>query len=216
VQHSQAFSTSQCFNSPRNRHGLVSCRWHSWGCPFRAFPLLKSVAPSDARSPLDVSKRFQSPDLQQAARHAPFPARPPPGGYPSSKSVLTAVDVNPFTAAVTLLGLLLFKGLPRRMMVRPSPALLSRTFTPARLPCKQVRLAFARYPRVSLTCRVACLSCIPKNTFETAVLLEVHSLVTLHSFLKLPSPSLIISRHVPECVTASCRTFFRGHLLLPE
>jgi hypothetical protein len=126
------------------------------------------------------------------------------------------VDVNPIAAAVTLLGFFLFKGLPRRTMVRPSPALLSRTFTPARLPCKQVRLAFARYLRVSLTCRVACLSHIPKNLFKTAVLLEVHSLVTLHSFLKALPPWLIFSPQVPECVTASRQTLFGYRFLLPE
>jgi hypothetical protein len=178
--------------------------------------LLKSVAPSDARSPLDVSKRFQIRFAQQAALHAPFHARPPPGAYPSSKSVLTMVDVNPITAADTLLGLLLFKGLPRLAMVRPSPALLSRTFTPARLPCKQVRLTLARYPRVSLTFRVACLSHIPKNTFKTAVLLEVHSLVTLHTFLKAPQPWLIFSPQAPQCVTACRQTLLGLRFLLPE
>jgi hypothetical protein len=216
VLRSQAFSTSQRLNSPRNRHGLVSCRWHSWVFPFRAFPSLKCVAPSDARSPLDVSKRFQSPAAQQAARHAPFPTRPPPGVYPSSKSVHTMPDVNPNTAADTLLGFILFKGLPRLAIVRPSPALLSRTFTPVRLPCKQVRLPIARYPRVSLTCHVACLSHIPKNMFKTAVLLEVHSLVTLHTFLKVPPPWLMFSPRAPECVTASRQTLFGLCFLRPE
>jgi hypothetical protein len=149
VLRSQVFSTSQRFNSPRIRHGLVSCRWHSWGFPFRVFPLLKCVVPLDTRSPLDVSKQFQKRSTRQAVLHAPFPIRPPPGGYPSSKSVLAAPDVNPNTAADTLLGFIPSKGLPRFAMEPPSRPLLSRTSTPAHLPCKQVRLPFARYPRVS-------------------------------------------------------------------
>jgi hypothetical protein len=112
-------------------------------------------------------------------------------------------DVNPNTAADTLLGFILFKGLPRLAMQPPSRPLLSRTFTPVHLPCKQVRFPFARCPRVSLTIRVACLSRIPKNTFKTAVLLEVHSLVTLHTFLKAAAPWLIFSPQAPEYVTAS-------------
>jgi hypothetical protein len=132
----------------------VTALFHAAGTPgvlpCRAFPSLKCVAPLDARSPLDVSKRCQSPSTRQAALHAPFPVRPPPGVYPSSKSVHTMPDVNPNTAADTLLGFILFKGLPRFTMGPPSRTFLSRTLTPARLPCKQVRLPFARYPRVSL------------------------------------------------------------------
>jgi hypothetical protein len=112
-------------------------------------------------------------------------------------------DVNPNTAADTLLGFFPSKGLPRFAMGLLSQPLLPRTFTPVHLPCKQVRLPFARYPGVSLTNRVACLSPIPKNTFKTAVLLEVHSLVTLHTFLKAPPPWLMFSPRAPEYVTAS-------------
>jgi hypothetical protein len=112
-------------------------------------------------------------------------------------------DVNPITAADTLLGFFLFKGLPRLAIKPPSRLLLSRTFTPVQLPCKQVRLPFARCPRVSLTLRVACLSRVPKNTLKTAVLLEVHSLVTLHTLLKALPPWLMVSPQAPEYVTAS-------------
>jgi hypothetical protein len=198
----------------------VTALFHAAGAPgvfpFRAFPLLKCVAPLDARSPLDVSKRFQSRSPQQAALHAPFPVRPPPGGCPSSKSVHTMPDVNPNTAADTLLGFILFKGLPRFAIKPPSRPLLSRTLTPVRRPCKQVRLPFARCPRVLLTNRVACLSRFPKKPFKTAVLLEVHSLVTLHTFLKSTPPWLIFSPRAPEHVAASRKTLFRFCSLRPE
>jgi hypothetical protein len=150
VQHSQVFSTSQRFTPPAS----VTALFHAAGTlgvqPFRAFPLLKCVAPSDARSPLVVSKGFQKRSTRQAVLHAPFPLRPTPGVYPSSKSVHAMPDVNPNTAADTLLGFILSKGLPRFTMGPPSRSLLSRTSTPAHLPCKQVRLPIARYPRVSL------------------------------------------------------------------
>jgi hypothetical protein len=68
--------------SPRSRHGLVSCRWHSWDFPFRAFPSRKSVEPLDARSPLDVSSRSRPYAPQQAALHTALSVRPPPGGFP--------------------------------------------------------------------------------------------------------------------------------------
>jgi hypothetical protein len=80
--------------SPRSRHGLVSCRWHSWDFPFRAFPSRKSVAPLDARSPLDVSSRFQPWLPQQAASSIAFPVRPPPGAFPFG---------SPFTPGRTLI-----------------------------------------------------------------------------------------------------------------
>jgi hypothetical protein len=118
--------------------------------PFRAFPLLKAVAPLDAPFPHDVTARFQSPSTRQAVLHAPFPLWPPSGRCSSSKSVHPMPDVNPNTRAVALLGFSPSKGLPRHAINPLSRALLSRTFTPVHLPCKQVRFPFARCPRVLL------------------------------------------------------------------
>jgi hypothetical protein len=170
--------------------------------PFRAFPLLECVAPLGARSPLDVSSRFRKRFTRQAALHAPFPVCPPPGVYSSSKSVHPVPDVNPNTVADTLLGFIPAKGLPRLAIGSPSRAFLSRTLTPALL-TRRLESPLPGTPESFSTNRVACLSSTPRSTFKTAVLLEVHSLFTLHISLKSAPPWLMFSPQIPEYVTAS-------------
>jgi hypothetical protein len=63
---------------------------------------------------------------------------------------------------------------------------------------------------------VAGLSLLPQKMFETAVLPGVHSLVTLHTLMKLPLPWLMVSPQAPEYVTASRKTLFGHCSLLPE
>jgi hypothetical protein len=81
--------------SPQTRHGLVSCRRHSWGFSLQSLPLAGIRASFDVRSPLDVTLAFQLHFPWQAMVHFTFPPRPPSGGCPSSKSVHTMPGVNP-------------------------------------------------------------------------------------------------------------------------
>jgi hypothetical protein len=118
--------------SASDLHGLVSCRLHSWGFPFRGFPSLKSVAPSSARSPLDVTSRFPLRFPQQAVFHETFPAQSPSGVYPFSESVHPLPGANPNNGADPLWGFLPSKGLPDQTIAPPSRHLLSCTLTPAR------------------------------------------------------------------------------------
>jgi hypothetical protein len=113
VLRSQVFSTSQRFAPP----STVTALFHAAGAlgihPFRVFPLLKSVAPLDARSPLDVTVLCRLGDPRQAASHSAFPARPPSGGCPSSKSVLTMAGVNRVHRSRYSPGLPPLQGSPR-------------------------------------------------------------------------------------------------------
>jgi hypothetical protein len=113
VQHSQAFSTSQRFTPPRP----VTALFHAAGTPgihpFRAFPLLESVAPFDARSPLDVTEPLRLSGPRQAAFLFASTARPSSGGYPSSKSVHTMTGVNRVHRSRYSPGLPPLQGSPR-------------------------------------------------------------------------------------------------------
>jgi hypothetical protein len=163
--------------------------------PSRGFPSLESVAPLDARSPLDVTSRFPTSLLRQAAGQMTFPAQPPSRVYPSSESVHTVPTVKFITAAVPLLSFLPSKGLSRHAIKTPSRLLLSRTFTPAqstRRPTSPLPVPQSFSPRVA------------RLVFEkTAVLPGVSSLVTLHTFEKSAQHWLIVSPRIPEYVTAS-------------
>jgi hypothetical protein len=100
--------------------------------PFRVFPSLKAVTPSDARSPHDVTWRVPSNGSQQAAFRLTSPAWPPPGFYSLSESVHTMPSVTSNTAADPLLDSSPSKGLPRCAISTPSRTLLSHALTPVR------------------------------------------------------------------------------------
>jgi hypothetical protein len=201
--------------SPRNRHGLVSCRWHSWGFPFRAFPPPAAVTPFDARCLPDLTSRFPPWSAQQAALPIASPAWRPSRLCSTSESVRAWPDVSPNQPVAALLGFGPSKGLPRLAMAPPSRLLLSRTS--ARVPRSRRTVSPSPgAPEHHSTRRVACLSLLPQKKLETAVLPGVHSLFTLHILSKLARPWLMVSPRVPEYVTASWRTFFRLRSLLPE
>jgi hypothetical protein len=80
--------------------------------PFRGFPSLKCGTSYDTHSLPDVSSRFVSYGLQQAALPMPFHVRPPSRVYPFSESVHTVPIVKFITADGPLMGFRPSKGLP--------------------------------------------------------------------------------------------------------
>jgi hypothetical protein len=116
--------------------------------PSRGFPSLESVAPLDARSPLDLASRFQYRFPRQAAFRNPFPARWPSGVFPSGKSVLPR-SVLPSRRSRSSPGFGPLQGSPR---LRDGHAFthLPLTHFDAGSPHPKARLTFARCPRVSL------------------------------------------------------------------
>jgi hypothetical protein len=86
----------------------------------------------------------------------------------------------PPAGAVPLLGLVPSKGLPDYAMGTPSRTFLSHTSTPARL-TRRLDSPLPGAPESHSTQPVACLSTIPKDNLETAVLPGVYSLVTPHN-----------------------------------
>jgi hypothetical protein len=171
--------------SPRTRHGFVSCRWHSWGFPFRAFPSPAAVTPLDAPCPLDVSNRFRPRPPQQAASSATFPGRPPPRRCSTSESVHTMFGINRPPQPM-----LSWVSAPPRVSHDSRWYRLHGPFSHAlSTTLHRFRKTASRPPRcpgASLSRRVACLPPPPQRRFETAVLPGVPSLVTLHILSKLP------------------------------
>jgi hypothetical protein len=163
--------------------------------PSRGFPSLKSVAPLDARSPLDVASWFASAFLRQAAVQMTFPAQPPSGVYPFSESVLTVPTVKFITAADPLLSFLPSKGLSRYAIETPSRLFLSRTFSPVHL----TRKPASPLP-VPQSLTHASLGLSPKRLPSFLGSLPL-SLFT--PFRSPPPLWLIVSPQVPEYVTAS-------------
>jgi len=172
--------------SPHTRHGLVSCRWHSWGFPFRAFSSPAAVTPLDAPCLLDVSNRFRSRPPQQAASSATFPGRPPPRRCSTSESVHTMFGVNrpprPMLSWVSAPPRVSHDSRWRRLHGSFSHALSTTS-----LRFRKTASWPPRCLRASRSRRVACLSLLPQKVFETAVLPGVPSLVTLHILWKRPS-----------------------------
>jgi hypothetical protein len=175
VQHSQAFSTSQRLAPPRPVTALFHAAGTPGVLPFRAFPLLESVAPLDARSPLDVTRQVPLDVPRQAAFSLVVPAQPPSGGCPSSKSVHTMTGVNQNHRSRCSPGLPPLQGSPRPRdgnALTPPPL----THFQLRFQHPEERLPLCPVPQ-SLTTRGLWLV-FPGEPFKTAVLPGVYSLVT--------------------------------------
>jgi hypothetical protein len=163
--------------------------------PSRGFPSLKSVAPLDARSPLDVASWFPPTFLRQAAVQMTFPAQSSSGVFPFSESVHTVPTVKFITAADPLLSFLPSKGLSRYAIETPSRLFLSRTFSPVHL----TRKPASPLP-VPQSLTHASLGLSPKRLPSFLGSLPL-SLFT--PFRSPPPLWLIVSPQVPEYVTAS-------------
>jgi hypothetical protein len=180
VQRSQVFSTSQRFAPPLPVTALFHAAGTSGVFPFRAFPSTESVAPLDARSPLDVSSRSRPYAPQQAVLHTALSVRPSPGGFPLQ---------SPFTdcrrLSRTIGPMLSWVSAPPRVSHDLRWRRLHGPFSHAlQTTPHQFRKTGSKPPRcpgASLTRRVAGLSPLPQKMFETAVLPGVPSLVTLHT-----------------------------------
>jgi hypothetical protein len=214
VRRSQAFSTSQRFAPPFTVVALFHATGTPGVLPFRGFPSLESVAPSDARSPPDITSRVRPCFPRQAAFRDSFPAQLPSGVYPSSQSVLPW-SVLPFHRSRSSPGLGPLQGSPR-FLDRHAFTHPPLPHFHAGSPRPKVWLPFARCPRVLLSQPVAGLSTLPKEPFQTAVLPGVYSLVTLDYLVESAPPWLMVSPQVPEYVTASCRTLFGPRSLRPQ
>jgi hypothetical protein len=162
MQHSQAFSTSQRLAPPEPVTALFHAAGTPGVLPFRAFPLLESVAPLDARSPLDVTRQVPLDVLRQAAFCLVFPAQPPSGGCPSSKSVPTMTGVNLNHRSRCSPGLPSLQGSPRprdgNALTPPPPTYFQLRFRHPKVPSPS--------PRTSESCSTRPVACLSWRTIQ--------------------------------------------------